>query len=334
MKVEKHISDLLYEHNCVIVPELGGFVGNYAPAKIHPVRHTFTPPSKSIVFNKHLKNNDGLLANQLVVNEQITYPQALQHISHFVDNVQGQLKKGAKVKIDNVGTLYLDVERSIQFEPSDTNFLNDSFGFEEFRSPAVRQEKVVKRIEKEFKDREPLPSGKQKINVKRVVALTIAISVFAALVWLPIQTGLFKSANYSDLNPFASHEVIKPEMPGNTVPTAKLNVSATTSADTVKQPVTAQLVEPVKADTTAVVANTVVPGDTGYHLVAGCFQIEENATKFVESLKAQQIDANIIGKNNKGLFVVSCGDFTTRHEALKNLESLRKIQPKAWLYQN
>ena len=51
MKVEKHISELLYDHDCVIIPELGGFVGNYTPAQIHPVRHTFTPPFKNIIFN-------------------------------------------------------------------------------------------------------------------------------------------------------------------------------------------------------------------------------------------------------------------------------------------
>ena len=51
MNVEKHIGELLYDHNCVIVPDLGGFVANYAPAKIHPTQHTFTPPTKNIVFN-------------------------------------------------------------------------------------------------------------------------------------------------------------------------------------------------------------------------------------------------------------------------------------------
>ena len=57
-KIDKHINELLYNHDCVIVPEFGGFVTNYASAKIHPVQHTFTPPSKNIVFNKNLKNND------------------------------------------------------------------------------------------------------------------------------------------------------------------------------------------------------------------------------------------------------------------------------------
>ena len=44
MKIEEHISELLFEHDCVIVPDFGGFVCNYAPARIDPVKHLFEPP--------------------------------------------------------------------------------------------------------------------------------------------------------------------------------------------------------------------------------------------------------------------------------------------------
>ncbi len=71
-----------------------------------------------------------------------------------------------------------------------------------------------------------------------------------------------------------------------------------------------------------------------FHLVAGCFQVEENAIRFVETLQKQNLSAAIIGKNNNGLFVVSCGDFATRREANDQLDNLRKLQPNAWLYKN
>src|SRR6476646_1164671 len=157
-KVDKHISELLDEHDCVIVPDLGGFVANYAPAKIHPVQHTFIPPSKNIVFNKNLRNNDGLLANHIVIAESTSYPEALKYIHHFVENTSSQLKTGAKVKIEEVCTLFLDVEGNIQFEPdASTNHLLDAFGLSRFQSPAVKRENLSQRIEKSFKDREAIP---------------------------------------------------------------------------------------------------------------------------------------------------------------------------------
>ncbi|MCW3105483.1 MAG: hypothetical protein JWO09_3923 [Bacteroidetes bacterium] len=341
-KVDKHISELLNGHDCVIVPELGGFVANYAPAKIHPVQHTFTPPSKNIVFNKNLKNNDGLLANHIVMAEQSTYPEALKYIQHFVRTTTEQLKKGAKVKIDEVGTLFLDVERNIQFEPdTTTNHLLDAFGLSQFQSPAIKRDTITKRIEKEFKDRDAIPAERKKINVKKYVALAIALPLVFGLVWIPLKTDLLKNINYSNLNPFSPKEVVKPKAAPSvdTTKTVKITIpkdtaSAAIAESTQPEPVTEALVEPVKADTTKVTVETAVNPENRFHLVAGCFQVEENAIKFVALLQQQNISAAIIGQNNKGLYVVSCGDYNTRKEANNELENLRKLQPNAWLYKN
>lgn len=341
-KLDKHISELLFEHDCVIVPEFGGFVANYAPAKIHPVQHTFIPPSKNIVFNKNLKNNDGLLANHITIAEDTNYPQALKYIQHFVENANTQLKKGAKVKIDEVGTLFLDVERNIQFEPdTNSNHLLDAFGLAQFQSPAIKRDTTIKRIEKEFKDRGAIPAERKKVNVKRYVALALAMPLIFGMIWIPLKTDLLKNINYSNLNPFASKVALKPEI--KDVPKAKTLPVTIASNDTVTkatidtlatQPVTAQLVEPVKADTTNVVERTPINADAKFHLVAGCFQIQDNAIKFVASLQQQNINAAIIGQNDKGLYVVSCGDYRTRREANDELSNLRKLQPNAWLYKN
>jgi cell division septation protein DedD len=341
-KLDKHISELLNEHDCVIVPEFGGFVANYAPAKIHPVQHTFTPPSKNIVFNKNLKNNDGLLANHIVITEQSTYPQALKYIQHFVDNASGQLKQGKKVKIEEVGTLFLDVERNIQFEPDrSANHLLDAFGLAQFQSPAIKRDNISKRIEKEFKDRDAIPAERKKINIKRYVALAIAMPLLFGMIWIPLKTDLLKKINYSDLNPFSSKEVVKPlKKTPDTSASVKIVIpkdtlaSVISSENTPPEPVTATLIEPVKADTTHVSVEVNVDPNNKYHIVAGCFAIEENAIKFVASLQQQNLNAAILGKNNKGLYVVSCGDYATRKEANEELNNLRKLQPNAWLYKN
>jgi hypothetical protein len=340
-KVDKHISELLNGHDCVIVPELGGFVANYAPAKIHPVQHTFIPPSKNIVFNKNLKNNDGLLANHIVMAENTAYPEALKYIHHFVGITTEQLKKGAKVKIEEVGTLFLDVERNIQFEPdTSVNHLLDAFGLSQFQSPAIRRDTITKRIEKEFKDRDAIPAERKKINIKKYVALAIALPLVFGMIWIPLKTDLLKKINYSDLNPFTSKEIVKPKAKESvdTTKIVKIIIPKDTAAATATagntQPVTEALVEAVKADTTKVIVETVLNPDNRFHLVAGCFQIEENAIKFVAALQQQHISAAIIGQNNKGLYVVSCGDYNTRKEANNELENLRKLQPNAWLYKN
>ncbi|MFL5765873.1 MAG: SPOR domain-containing protein [Bacteroidia bacterium] len=330
MSIGKHIGSLLYEHDCVIVPEFGGFVANYQPAKVNPAKHTFTPPSKSVIFNRNLKNNDGLLASYIATLEKTNYTQALRHIDQFVGGLNEQLKKGTKVKIDEVGTLYLDVERNVQFEPESTNFLLDAFGLSEFQSPAIKRDTIAKRIEKEFKDRDAIPVEKKKINTRRLVALAIAAPLLFAMVWIPLKTDLLKNVNYSDLNPFSSKEVKIPEVKNRTPVSNDTTHIKVVVYDTINRPVAAQL---IAADTTHVETNT-AHLDLRFHVVAGCFQIEENAINYVKTLKEQNLDAAIIGQNNKGLYVVSCGDYPTRKAALNGMQELKKQQPNVWLYRN
>jgi hypothetical protein len=353
MKIDKHISELLYEYDCVIVPEFGGFVANYASAKIHPTQHTFTPPSKNIVFNKNLKNNDGLLANHIASIEKISYAEAIKFINIFASNVNAQLKKGEKVALDEIGSLYLDLERNIQFEHGNVNYLLDAYGLNHFHSPQIKRDNIGKRLEKEFKDRAAIPAEKKKINIKRYVALAILIPFIFGLIWIPLKTDLLKNINNSGINPFSSKDISKNSVAENvtvnapkmeTAETKPISNSNDTSnyiqfyfKDSTAQPITTiDKIESktsgiVKADSTSVAVNN-MNSDLylKFHLVTGCFQIHDNADKFVQDLKNQHITASIIGKRN-GLYVVSAGEYATRKEAFIQLMQLKKNQPDAWL---
>ncbi|HSH67480.1 MAG TPA: SPOR domain-containing protein [Bacteroidia bacterium] len=339
-KVDKQISELLYEYDCVIVPNFGGFVSNYTPAKIHPAHHTFQPPSKSVVFNKNLKHNDGLLANHVASGFNTDYAGALKQIDQFVNHANSQFKAGKKVLIEDVGTLYWDVERNIQFEPSTKNYLLDAFGLVQFQSPAIKRDAIGKRIEKQLKDREPvvLPVNRRK-TIKRLVALTIAVPIIAALIWIPYKTELFKNTNNANLNPFHSTEsnkTIVNEQPVETdlQPAYKDSTRTKTLSENSSQPVTATMVTPVKADTTSVVIENDKTINFKFHVVAGCFQIESNAINYIAKLQQQNIQASIIGQNENGLYIVSCGDFRSRKEATTKLNDLRNQQQSVWLYKN
>ena len=76
LQLDSHISYLLHEHDCVILPAFGGFVANYHSAKIDPVINLMHPPKKYIVFNKSLQNNDGLLVNDVAACEGISFKKA------------------------------------------------------------------------------------------------------------------------------------------------------------------------------------------------------------------------------------------------------------------
>jgi hypothetical protein len=54
--ISKHISELLYFHDCVIVPGFGGLVANHITAVYDEEKNMFSPPAKEIVFNTNLKH--------------------------------------------------------------------------------------------------------------------------------------------------------------------------------------------------------------------------------------------------------------------------------------
>ena len=73
MNFEKHISDLLFRYQCVIVPGFGAFLTKETSAIIDVENNVFNAPTKLISFNANLKNNDGLLANRISDSEKISF---------------------------------------------------------------------------------------------------------------------------------------------------------------------------------------------------------------------------------------------------------------------
>ncbi|MEO6304139.1 MAG: SPOR domain-containing protein, partial [Bacteroidia bacterium] len=181
----------------------------------------------------------------------------------------------------------------------------------------------------------------KKVAIKRFAMLAIVIPLVFALIWIPYKTNLFKDIAYSSINPFSSKEdtatIVEKSVSKNSSSVESIAKDTLITKPTLTSPstpLTASMIESVKADTTAVNIAKNESTDYKFHLVAGCFQIKENAIDYMNTLQQQNIEASIIGQNNNGLYVVSCGNYTTRNQAVTALSNLRKRQPNAWLYKN
>ena len=87
MDITAFIRELLFSHDCVIVPGFGGFVGNYSPARIDKTTDTFFPPAKQISFNRNLNHNDGLLVGRISGTSGIAYGDARNLVDEFAASV-------------------------------------------------------------------------------------------------------------------------------------------------------------------------------------------------------------------------------------------------------
>lgn len=126
--MKNYIQELLYEHNSVIIPALGGFVTSYKPASIDHVQGVIFPPSKDLKFNRYLTINDGVFIQHLCNRKGWTKEEAEQAIAIWVRDLKNSLERKEMIEFPNVGRLYLDFEGAFQFLPDNTNYNKTSYG--------------------------------------------------------------------------------------------------------------------------------------------------------------------------------------------------------------
>jgi hypothetical protein len=144
MDIEKYIRELLIEQDCVIIPDFGGFIAQYQSADIHPIKHTLSPPSKHLVFNEMLKENDGLLVNKLALGEKVSRDEAATALNEYTSWIRTELKREKKYHFQEMGTLYVTPDNKLLFEAGDTvNFLEASFGLKDIQVSPVERGKVM-----------------------------------------------------------------------------------------------------------------------------------------------------------------------------------------------
>lgn len=144
MKIEQLIHELLYEHNCIIVPDFGAFITQAHSAKKDLAAQQFLPPSKSVSFNASLQKQDGLLINALMSKQNLTQEKALETIQNQVRFWQEHLQAGKELSLHHLGRLQQNAEGNLVFTPEDTNFLLSSFGLPAVHTPYVLQTEIEK----------------------------------------------------------------------------------------------------------------------------------------------------------------------------------------------
>ena len=322
--MENYIKELLFQHDCVIIPDFGGFVANIQSAKINQTQNSFSPPYKEISFNRDLKHNDGLLIGYVSRAKNIGFVDAKRLVDSFVKNLNIKLNKGKKVIIEDVGALQMDKEKNIQFEPSNTiNFLLDSYGLDHFNFDPLEEYDVTKRIQKKFEERSPASLSRRR-TLKR---LAIAIPVAVALVLIPLKTNMLDfNADISSLNPFSKTEQVQPKTESTVSEKPKIEKTDIEKAVVIEE--TEKTAETGAKTITqqAPVSQPEKPvADLHYYIIAGSFLSENNALGMKNQLAEQGFDP-IVFKANNNFFRVGMKGYSSIDLAIKEMREMRKKQ--------
>lgn len=310
MQIEKHISDLLYRYQCVTVPGFGAFLTETVSAHVTGSASSFFPPKKVVSFNANVKNNDGLLANHVALQEKMSYELAVIKIGDVVNEWTYLLQNRNRVVLKNIGEISVNNEMNWVFEPANTvNYLTDSFGLSSFVSPEITRE-VLKQEVETLEEKAPIiftPERKKDYSYLKYAAIFVVM----------LGAGGFGYKTYYDQQ----------------IETKTLAVQKNVQEKVQQQIQEATFV--ISAPVEAVELSVAAPVEEKmpYHLVAGAYRSEVNANKAIAELKAAGFEnAKMLPMNKHNLYPVVYGSFKNLNEAQTERKNIQKSHnAEAWL---
>lgn len=314
IELSKHIESLLLSNNCVIVPELGGFVTQYIPARFISEEALFLPPYRSVGFNPQLTLNDGLLVQSYMQTYDTNYPETLKLISRAVGQVKGELRHNGEFTFHGIGKLTLGMGGQYDFEPLPAGVLSpelyalDSYRISRLDVPSENPEEKKQKPTKAAKERKKKNNYTLRINKEIVNYATAAvIAVFFYFLWATPITGELNGnrPQAAAVMPTAPKHTVNIQDSHKAQPTAIAPVEKS-----VEQPITTSPVQTAEAISES------------YTLVLLCKVPLENAEEYIASLQVKGINGASIHTSSTMLKVIY-GNYATETEAYAAARQLR-----------
>ena len=328
IRLARHIEILLLGNDCVIVPNLGGFVVHHVCACYDEGDGLFLPPQRTLGFNPVLKMNDSLLAQSYVEAYDLSYPEAVSTVEDEVSEMVDILHNSGSFELNGLGRLYYDKEGRMNFEPCESGILTPEFyalsSFDMKLLPATNANSGVYGANTNAEVEEPKTSivyignesGRKTLNISlkaiRNVAAAAAILAAGVLISFPIfnnksltGTGNIESGFYEMFIPH--HKAATEAAPFNT----------TSTKQEAKKPAPIK-VQPVKAEAPEKTATTAAKS---YWSIVVCSHVSKaNADIVTDKLhKKGFADAYT---SETGATKVLLGKFETKEDAHKRLNEL------------
>ncbi|MFN8324044.1 MAG: hypothetical protein U0T74_15375 [Chitinophagales bacterium] len=343
MDISVYIRQLLYEHDCVIIPGFGGFICNYKPADIHPIHHTIAPPTKAISFNINLRSNDGLLVDFIAKIHQVTFDDAFQIINSWANSASMLLQKGEYVFMSGIGKIHHDIEGNIQFLPDESiNYLKASFGLKTLSALPILRGNSIDFTEKFKQETKPQFKGRKHWKVAALLLLLTAMLVLAELMWMGVQ---IQPLNLNEAGMFGFinnvFEVEEPEIPPLSIQTVE-PIIGTNQIDTfstlseVEANQINQIPEEVNSNTeessVPIVANNTLSGNEHtYYVIVGAFAEEKNIELAKERLQQKFPDSVILMQKKNTLTLMGYSVGNQFYKAKEQLLSAQSEDSSYWL---
>lgn len=359
IELNRHIEILLLSSDCVIVPDLGGFMTHHVDARYDDEDNMFVPPLRTLGFNPQLTMNDSLLAQSYIEAYDINYPEAIRRIEAEVTELKQQLYNDGFYEMTGIGVLSLNEDRHIVFEPCEAGLLTPSlYGLGAFEMLPLDEKtnsqivQVATQVPLTNNDstqsiRTTTKDGEKAIIVKMSWLRNAAIAA-AIIIFLLFTPTIINNIGTETQQPSMSEVDLLP-LPNKTVEPKKLDTSAVNiKHDSIETPAVEENVS--SADTTKIEsANTnalkaeaiakttsepIAEKETGYCLVLASQVAQQGAENLVSQMKQHGYEDTRVNIN-KNVRRVIYGHYPSQDAAYQALNKLRNSSSdfdEAWVY--
>ena len=338
------IASLLYDHDTVIVPGLGAFVRHDRSAHVNVITNEFERPSSQIGFDPRQREENTLVGDFLVVSDGLTNDEARTAIATYVSECFATLKEEGRVALPGIGTLVMDEQNDLTFEPDESNFNADAFGLEDLEATPVygmKEENVSEPVSEATKldlasgetvSPSPGSLSSPSLRAERSEAKQPNKNWLWLLLLLLVAAGV--ALWYFKFRPVPT----KP-WPLRPVPAMQPRERMMPRGEVVETPettevpeVTPEVVPEVVPEVTPAPVQVVKPEPTSKaFIVGGCFEIEKNALNMTVEAREQGCAEAFVMKRGSRYFVCY-GQYSTTAEAKTALpEVLKNYNSKAWI---
>ncbi len=343
INLDKYIRELLLQHDCVILPGLGGFVANYKPAEFDPSQKTVLPPSRQILFNPNLVHNDGLLFAHISKETDYGYKEVQAMAEVYFKTIKYEVGKGLKFTIDDLGYFFFNKARKIEFAQESTdNLLLASYGlsylnYNVFDRSLGRSAKIYQAVD----DTNPIVRQRK---IRRWIYTGAAACLLASMILIPVKMGYLNLSSF-DLNPVDSfrkeqpvQELVVTSPDTDTQLTEPEIGSAKLEAVSLEPEVGSAKPEASSFEPEAEAAKIEAPAkeyftpQTNFHIIVGSFKDLGNAQQLKQKMAGDGYEAEIITGANS-FYRVSANHYPLKADAVSALASIRNQQAykSAWI---
>lgn len=321
---EEVICQLILRHNCVVLPNFGGFVSKTISAQIDFEKGILQAPYKQLLFNRNLINDDGLVLAEYARLNGLYYQEGVSQLTDFTGKLNADLAQGKQVNIPKLGVFSKDADGIVRFEQDrHFNLLLSSYGLSNvtFVPNPVQEETPIIQFVPEATEVQTL---KNPTKFWKYAAAACLLPFAFYSFWIPMKTDVLHSGliSYKDFNPLRGKIAVqyaeKQLTPFDKVVLSESKIDAQLSA---VQPGEIGLYQYDESTVFAVkvpkvelkpvlIEQEILPANFEY--VVGCFSDERNANNFVQKLQADGFNAHILPGGT--LIRVSAGSAANQSE--------------------